>query len=318
MSMQQSNNITNEYQKFLAYLEDQETTYLSTKKEVEVLKVKKIKEDTQKLLDECKVEQVKKSKPKKQKRKVSPDKTGFSVDKFENLMRSKLVDGHKRMQSYDRPYISVTELVSCIRKAYYQRQKYPIDINQQYRFAYLSLINHVGDAVHEFIQELYDFEETEKTLISEVYKVKGRIDGLRGKFLIEFKTIDEEKFKGEYIDFHYKQGLIYAYILNEEYNYNVDTITIVYIIRNLKKIVPFDLPYDHDLAKSIIDKAHLLKQSLTAQKPPDPYNAKKEECSFCQYISYCMKDESQIKLPYAVNKQDKLESNGMNNSIFLL
>lgn len=318
MSMQLSNNITNEYKKFLSYLESQETNHLTTKKEVEVLKVQKVKEDTQKLLEECKVDQVKKSKPKKSKKKVSPDKTGFSVDKFENLMRSKLVDGHKRMQSYDRPYISVTELVSCIRKAYYQRQKYPIDINQQYRFAYLSLINHVGDAVHEFIQELYDFEETEKTLISEVYKVKGRIDGLSGRFLIEFKTIDEEKFKGEYLDAHYKQGLIYTYILNEEYGYKVNTITIVYIVRNLKKIFPFDLPYDKEHAKSIIDKAHLLKQSLIEQKPPDPHNAKKEDCTFCQYIKYCVKDESQIKLPYAVNKQDKLERNGMNNSIFLL
>lgn len=315
--MHQSNNITNEYQKFLSFLELQEDKHLTTQKEVEVLKVKKVKEDTQKLLDECKVESIKKTRPKK-KKKISSGKTGFSVDKFENLMRSKLIDGHKRMQSYDRPYISVTELVSCIRKAYYQRQKYPTDINKLYRFAYLSLINHVGDAVHEFIQELYDFEETEKTIISEIYKVKGRIDGLRGKFLIEFKTIDEEKFKGSYLDAHYKQGLIYVYILNEEYNYKVDTITLVYIVRNLKKIIPFDIPYDHDLAKSLIEKSQILKQSLTSKKVPDPFNAKREDCRFCQYIKFCMEDESQIKLPFEVNKQDKLEKNGMNNSIFLI
>jgi len=314
--MRQSNNIVDEYKGLLSFLEEQEAEHLSTKKEVKDLEIKQVKEDTQKLLDECKEKPKPKKRPKK--KKVSPDKTGFSVEKFENLMRSRLVDNHKRLQSYDRPYISVTELVSCIRRAYYQRRKYPIDINQQYRFAYVSLITHVGDAVHDFIQGLYDFEETEKTVISEVYQVKGRIDGLRGRFLIEFKTIDEEKFDGKYLDTHYKQCLLYVYILNEEYNYDIDTITLVYIERNLKRITPFDLPYDREQAKSLIDKAHLLKQSLTSKKPPDPYNAKKEDCRYCQYIKHCMEDESQIKLPYEKNKEDKRESTSMNDSVFLI
>jgi len=317
MSMPQSNNITNEYQKFLSFLETQETKHLTTQKEVEVLKVKKVREDTQKLLDECKVEPIKKARPKK-KRKISSGNTGFSVNKFENLMRSKLIDGHKRMQSYDRPYISVTELISCIRKAYYQRQKYPTDINQLYKFAYLKLINHVGDAVHEFIQELYDFEEVEKTVISEIYKVKGRIDGLHGKYLIDIKTIDEDKFQNKYIESHYHQCLIYTFILNEEYGYKVDTLTIVYVIRNLQKIIPFDLPYDHDLAKSLIEKSQILKQCLTSKKVPDPYNAKREECRYCQFMKFCTEDKSEIKKPYAINDKDKLEKNGMNNSIFLI
>jgi len=316
MSMQRSNSITDEYKSLLSFLEKQEADHLSTKKEVKDLEIKQVKEDTQKLLDECKVKPKPKKRPKN--KKLSPDKTGFSVEKFENLMRSKLIDNHKRLQSYDRPYISVTELVSCIRRAYYQRRKYPIDINQQYRFAYVSLITHVGDAVHDFIQNLYDFEETEKTVISEIYQVKGRIDGLRGRFLIEFKTIDEEKFDGNYLDMHFRQCLIYAYILNEEYNYNINTITLVYIIRNLKKIVPFDLPYDKDAAKSLLDKAHILKQSLTSKKPPDPYNATKEDCRYCQYLKHCAQDDSQIKLPFKINKEDKREEAGMNNSIFLI
>ena len=128
----------------------------------------------------------------------TPNRTsrGFVVENFESLMRSKLVDEHKKRQSYDRPYISVTELFTCIRQNYYARKKYDIDIKKQYGFSYLHLINNIGNKVHDYIQELYNHTEVEKTLVSEKYKVKGRVDGIRDNFLLEYKTIDENKFKG--------------------------------------------------------------------------------------------------------------------------
>jgi len=224
-------------------------------------------------------------------------------------MRAKLIDQHKKMQSYDRPYISVTELFNCLRKTYYVRKKYEIDISKEYNFSYLYMINKVGNTVHDLIQGLYDHTEVEKTLISEKYKTKGRVDGIRDNFLLEYKTIDESKFKGKYLPMHYFQGMIYAYILNSEYGYKIDTITIVYIIRNLKRIIPFDLPLDNEKAKLFLKFGPLLINCLKNDIVPETINSDKEQCHWCQYKKYCDKEKNTITKP-------KEEKNA--KSVFLL
>ncbi len=227
---------------------------------------------------------------------------GFDVGKFESLMRAKLVEDHKKMQSYDRPYISVTELISCLRQKYYTRMKYEINVERQYGFSYLYLINKVGNTVHSVIQDLYDHTETEKTVISEKFKVKGRVDGLRDRFLLEYKTIGENKFKGNYIENHYHQGVIYAYILNTEYGYNISTITIVYIIRNMKKIVPFDLPMNNKLAEELLNRSFVLRSSIDKNVVPDPIGSDEEQCTYCSYKKYCQEDGAQHNQSFKTKK----------------
>lgn len=327
MERLQDNYLTNEYESLLNFLEDQKEndnsrkikSEVSIKKKKEIDLKKKVKKETRSILEECTIDTdtiLKKNKKLKRK-KVNITK-GFEVKKFESLMRSKLIDEYKKLQSYDRPYLSVTEIISCIRRAYYQRQKYPIDIKSQYRFPYIYLINNVGNTVHDCIQSLYNFEEVEKTIISEKYKIKGRIDGIRGVFLIELKTIDEEKFTGNYIPQHYHQGLLYSYILNEEYNYEIKVITIVYIIRNLKKIYPFDLPYEISKVKPFLEASTSLKNALSSQRVPDPINGTKEQCTFCPYIKICIKDKSTIELPFNKKANNILDKSNMNNSLFTL
>jgi CRISPR/Cas system-associated exonuclease Cas4 (RecB family) len=218
---------------------------------------------------------------------------GFDVHKFEALMRSKLIDEHKRRQSYERPFISVTELISCSRKVYYDRMKYEIDLNKLYSFSYLYLINKIGTEIHNIIQDLSN-NESEKSIISEKFKVKGRIDDLRDNFLIEYKSIDIDKFKNTYLDIHYHQGVIYSYILNTEYNYKIDTITIVYIIRNLKRIIPFDVPVNHELGLKFLKRARVIKTCLVDKVVPDPIGADKEQCKWCLYKKYCKEDGNNI------------------------
>lgn len=245
--------------------------------------------------------------------KAIRDSKGFDVYKFESLMRSKLIDGHKRSQSYERPYISVTELNSCVRRNYYVRMKYPVDIAKQYQFAYLYLINEVGNTVHDVIQTLYDHTEVEKTIISETYKVKGRVDGIRDNFLLEYKTIDVNKFKNVYIEAHYVQGLIYAYILNHEYNYGIDTITIVYVTRDLKRVVPFDLELDDKRAEKLLKRAPMILNSIAKKTVPAPIGADDEQCKYCPYIKVCSEDATEIPQPFK-----RKVKNEQKKSVFLL
>jgi len=236
---------------------------------------------------------------------------GFDVQKFEFLMRSKLIDEYKKIQSFDRPYISVSELYSCTRKSYYERKKYEVDVNEMFRFSYLVLLQEVGNFVHKFIQSIYGFTEIEKTVISEKYKVKGRLDSIQDNFLVEFKTVDSSDFKNTYSVEHYHQSLIYVHILNTEYNYKIEGITIVYILRNFKKVVPFDLQVDDKLAKSFLERAPLLLSCIEKNEVIDPIGAAIEQCNYCLYKKFCEKDKSFIQKPYEVlapvKKQEVLE-----------
>ena len=265
-------NLLNEYNKLSNYLDFHKKTSKDRriKNPIEDKKHRKVRDQTKKLLEDSQIhsyipEHVKRS-------------LGFDIKKFESLMRSRLIDSYKRMQSYDRPYISVGELYTCSRQNYYNRLRYPIDIKQLFKFSYLYLIQKIGDEIHSLVQELYDFTEIEKTVVSEGYKVKGRIDGIRDIYLYEIKSIDVDKFENEYKKEHYLQANIYAYILNTEYEYNIKKVVIVYVLRNLKRVIPFDLPVNTNLAKSLLERAPLLHSALSKREVIDPFGATKEQC----------------------------------------
>ncbi len=300
--MPQENQLSSEYSKLLSYLESQSRSGSQpsvVKKIGPPSVVKQPEEDKElkivKLVGEPKIEDFDGVYGVDLKGLSSG---GFDVGKFESLMRSKLIDDHKRLQSYERPYISVGEICSCIRRGYYNRQKYPVDIKRQFSFSYLYLIQKVGNLIHEVVQNLYDFAEVEKTVVSEKFKVKGRADALKNEFLYEIKSLDPEKYHGDYVKAHYHQALIYAYILNSEYNYNIEKISILYVLRNLKKIYPFDLPVNDDLASSFLKRSLLLRSSLTSKQIPEPVGASEEECRFCLYRSFCEKDQCEVLQPF--------------------
>jgi CRISPR/Cas system-associated exonuclease Cas4 (RecB family) len=292
-------NLSNEYKNLFDYLEYHKRSSADRTKKAEDKKIKNIAEETKRLLEESQIHsfvpQVKKS-------------SGFNIEKFESLMRSRLIDEYKRLQGYERPYISVGELYTCLRQNYYSRLHFPIDIKQQFKFAYLYLIQRVGNEIHSIIQELYDFTETEKTVVSEKYKVKGRVDGIREIYLYEIKSADADKFENKYETDHYLQANIYAYILNTEYGYNIRKVVIIYVLRDLKHIVPFDLPVNNDLAKSLLERAPLLHASLEKREPIDPLGATNEHCKWCSYKKFCKNDKCvEVIQPFMKKAQVKKE-----------
>lgn len=300
--------LSNEYTKLFDYLDHYKKASGGIRKkkkqkppEDSIQKKKQqIAAETQKLLEESEIHSyIPAHLPKKS--------TGFDVEKFEALMRSKLVDDYKRIQSYERPYISVGELYNCTRQNYYARLRYPVDVREQFRFAYLYLIQKIGNEIHAIVQELYDFTEMEKTIVSEKYKVKGRIDGIRERYLFEIKSIDPGKFQNEYIKEHYYQANIYAYILNSEYGYKLEKVTIVYVLRDLKRVIPFDLPINDSLAKSHLSRAPLLLKAVSKREVIDPFGATHEHCKYCLYKKYCKKDNCiEVFQPFV--KKDKKQS----------
>lgn len=295
-------NLSNEYQNLLKYLDSQKPRKSPVKEEREK-KAKKIEtetSETKKLLEESKIH----SYIPGETFKKLPESKGFSIKKLESMMRSKLIEEHKKSQSYERPYISVSELTNCIRQCYYYRMRYPVNLNKLYNFPYLFFMQKVGNKIHSLVQEIYGFSEVEKTVVSEKYKVKGRVDGIQESFLYEIKSLDANKVVNEYIKEHYLQGLIYVYILNTEYEYEIKTITIVYVKRDLRTVIPFDLPVDYKLAESLLNRAPILKSSLETHQTPDSFGATEDHCRYCLFKNQCKEDKpKEILQPFARKKQ---------------
>jgi len=270
----------NEFSKFLKYLESNRTEKL------------KSNDNFQKFLDlDTNIINT------KQEKIVSNRKSkGFDVDKFESIMISLLKSEHEKLLNYERPYISITELCDCLRKSYFFRLKYKEE--DVYIYPYLGLINKVGNEVHRYILNTYGYNEIEQNVISEKYKVKGRFDAVQDKqILIEIKTYDNEKFKikNNYEDQHYLQSSIYSYILNTEHGYNIKTITLVYVLRNLKTIIPFDLEVNNKRAKRILDNSLLLQNHIKEHILIDPINSNEETCKYCPYKKICKIEQDKLK-----------------------
>jgi hypothetical protein len=220
---------------------------------------------------------------------TSQSSIGFDVQRFNDLCLNRLKYQYETGQNYERTYYSVTELLQCIRSIYFQRLKFKADLDKLFTYPPLLLIQEVGKQVHKIVQSVYGFEETEKTVIDKKYNVKGKVDSIIKNFLYELKTIDAEKFKGSYLNDHFNQGCIYSYILNENYNYNIDTISIVYFLRDFKKIYSFDVKYDKEVALKFLNKALVLKQCIETKTIPS-ITDDTEQCLFCSYKENCSKD----------------------------
>lgn len=266
-----------EYEKLLEYFDNQKTSS-TQKEEITIEKVKDLPKDI----------------PKSVSSRVS---NGFNVDRFYQLLKKSLRDEYINLQNYERPLISVTELLTCLRKNFYYRQKYKVNVDELFNFAYLKLIQEVSNSIHFVAQKYYNFDETEKTITSKKYNVKGKVDAIKEGYVIEIKTVETEKFSGEYKEKDYQQSLVYAYILKNEYQYNVHTITLVYFFRdNLKKKpVAFDLPFNDSLAKTLLEKALILKNCLDKNIVPGKISSTEEQCKYCEFKKYCQKDDKEEK-----------------------
>ena len=298
-------NLKDDYANLLDYLENQRKTsegYALKRRNPLEVKKEQVAEATKRLLEDS---QIHSYVPPGAGKKLKKSK-GFNVSKFEQMMRAKLIDDFKKMQTYERPYISVGELYTCMRQSYYSRSRYAIDLEEQFRFAWLYMFQRVGDELHAVVQDVYNFTEKEKTIVSEKFKTKGRLDGIREGFLFEIKSVDPDKFEYVVDRSHFLQANVYAHILNTEYNYKIHTVVILYVFRNLKKIVPFDLPIEPPLAQSLLERAPILKNAIDKKIVPDPIGANVSHCQWCSYKKYCEKDKCiEVTQPFNKKKMEK-------------
>lgn len=224
----------------------------------------------------------------KKKINVVSSSKGFNVKLFEEKMREHLINGFKSYQNYNRPYVSVGELVGCGRSVYFNRKKYIVDPSKMFRFPYLYLFQERGIALHKAVQKIYGLQLVDKTFISKNFKVKGKIDGALKNYLFEIKVIDPDKFTGSFRQNDFDQANLYAFIANSEFGYKFNTVTLVYVIGTLRQIIPYDVPINMNRASTLIRKATVLHSCLQENKVPGENLCKRgEDCTWCLYKKYC-------------------------------
>jgi len=138
----------------------------------------------------------------------------------------------------------------------------------------------------------------EETLISKKFGVKGKHDGVENNSLVELKSIDRDKFYPKdgssptFVKDHLHQGVIYVYIMNHEYGYKIDNISIVYIMRDLKDKKPptFNLKPNDALAEKFLNRALLIHKCLAQNKVPS-VNKSEMDCQWCPYKKHCSMED---------------------------
>jgi len=173
--------------------------------------------------------------------------------------------------------IHVSEVVGCLRRAYYYRKKF-LSISPS------NALKLLGDSLHNAFQEVLRREgyeiEYEVGIQLPQFKLVGHIDAYHPEklILLEFKTtnnIPEEPYET-----HLKQASIYKELVNAKYGY------IVYISRNDGRVRVFKVNNSKGIIKWAVERAKQLYESLIRDEPP---TGEPNSCQWCEFRLNCLK-----------------------------
>ena len=222
---------------------------------------------------------------------------GFDSKRFNTLLKSKILEDSLGTSDYQKPYFSVDEICSCIRKTFYERLQFPPDMSKTFLqpFKFVSKIAAVK--VEEIVKKVYDFDEVNKVVVSEKFRIKDRVDAINKDCLV--KLFLEAERQTEYkVDDYYK-SVILAYILNTEHDYNIKHVTLVYFYNNFSESSSFDIVVKQKIAESYLTRPTALVSWIQKKVTPDPYGSDINQCNDCPYISFCEKDDTvEVKKPF--------------------
>ena len=179
---------------------------------------------------------------------------------------------------YDKATIHVSEVVSCLRKAYYSRTR-------QMLIEPANALKVLGNGIHDAIQEIlsrygYDIEYEVKLRANDISLV-GHIDAYShsSRRIIEIKTssrIPEVPYPN-----HMKQVQIYIELSKAREAY------IVYISRTDGRVRIFNVERNKKILRWAIERARILSSSLKSDRAPE--RERSVLCSYCSFRDVCLK-----------------------------
>lgn len=194
----------------------------------------------------------------------------------------------------------VTELLYCLRKAYFRRMEQKLGIKQEQELQNLWYA-YRGRIFDEVFTPLFERNQIRIThRIPGGPTIVGRIDFIKDGEIWEMKTALNsavEKYGAK--EQHVKQALFYAWVEN------ADKVKLLYITMKGITIYELDTSKAEEVVKELEENALILWWSLKQRKPPRA--VKTWECRFCPYYKFCFSSDgsllSEIGDPYLKNEE---------------
>jgi len=201
----------------------------------------------------------------------------FDYELFKSNLVSILREQKRRQLSYTKTHNSVSEVVGCLRSAYFMRKKYPLEEKQEDPF--LVFDQEIGTFIHSLFYKHYQFLETEKSFKSDTYMLKGRVDAITESTLFDIKTgLPSKK--------DFDQVQTYACVLNLEHGYSICNVEVIYY-KPKDRLVQFEtFPYDQKVGEIFLSRSLKLLEYLSKSIIPPP-EYERESCYFCSFQNLC-------------------------------
>jgi CRISPR/Cas system-associated exonuclease Cas4 (RecB family) len=201
----------------------------------------------------------------------------FDYELFKSNLVSILREQKRRQLSYTKTHNSVSEVVGCLRSAYFMRKKYPLEEKQEDPF--LVFDQEIGTFIHSLFYKHYQFLETEKSFKSDTYMLKGRVDAITESTLFDIKTgLPSKK--------DFDQVQTYACVLNLEHGYSICNVEVIYY-KPKDRFVQFEtFPYDQKVGEIFLSRSLKLLEYLSKSIIPPP-EYERESCYFCSFQNLC-------------------------------
>ncbi|RLG56361.1 MAG: CRISPR-associated protein Cas4 [Candidatus Hydrothermarchaeota archaeon] len=202
-----------------------------------------------------------------------------------------LAEAVKARADIDSSVIHVSEVVGCLRRAYYARRRFFTITPYE---AIVLLGSQIHQAIESILQE-HGFEtEFEVAVNREGIRLLGHIDAYHPQenVVLEFKTVKavpETPYKS-----HKLQAETYGAMVE------ADKVYIVYISRTDGKVKVFNVKWSPSTLDFLFDRAKLLSNCLSNNKTPP--RERSHLCNYCPFKLNC--------LPYREYKGEKQRKPG--------
>ena len=206
------------------------------------------------------------------------------------MLKERIDDFYKkRNKDFDRKGFYASDAGQCPRRIYFAFKKTP----KKEMEPRILRIMHNGDFVHTRLGEALTAEGVIKSIeinIPENDLIRGRADAIvvinGEEIVVDFKSVNGNKFRTLEAaeDDHIKQVMIYMHF------FNIKKGLVVYECKNTQDIKEFEVEYEENEIKQILEFFRILRYQIDNNQMPDiPAWVEQWRCEYCPYLEECKK-----------------------------
>ncbi len=210
------------------------------------------------------------------------NKLDFNLDKINIDFKNKLKSEYLFENS---DYNLIDDVIFCLRKLYFKKMNLEInDDHIQNEFQ-----KNINNFINNFFNNIYKFDEFNKIIINDKYKIKTNIDFINNNSLIKIILLNNNDFENNFfIENNFNKLNVDAYLLNSEYEYNINNLIFIYIIFNENFNIKIkNRKLNKDLAKNYLNKSLFLNKCVLNKELNLIDFLLKDECKNCIYFNLC-------------------------------